>query len=197
MSSIKSRTAPTIPRDPEPAELLQYLPLYRVVVCTSCEYAVQPNAIGRHLKDIHQIYRSRRRPFMQYVSSLGLDQPEVVIGSKIHEFPVPGLPVQDGVRCESQGCSFLCGSEKRMKCHWSSAHGRAAQEHIHWRPVPLQTFFRGNLLRYFTATASTVSPTYGCHLKRENGWDSNTAEVIHRNSRKMTYVNSFSAARYL
>jgi hypothetical protein len=165
MSAVKD----AIPRDPDPADLLQYFPLYRVVVCTSCEYAVQPSAISRHLKDIHHIYRSRRRPYMKYVSKLDLDQPEVVLQSEIRQFPVPLLPVQDGLRCESEGCFYLCRSDKRMKSHWYLVHGRPGVEHQDWRSVPLQTFFSGNLLRYFTAPSPRVVPTERhCHLAR--GW---------------------------
>jgi len=140
------------PQDLSPAELLRYLPNYKVVVCSSCQYAVQPGAISRHLKDIHHIIRNHRRPFMQYVSKLDLDDPQNVIQStdRPHEFPIPLLPVQDGLMCKHEGCSHLCVSVKRMKSHWAAAHGRAGEPHQDWRSVPLQTFFRGNSLRYFT-----------------------------------------------
>ncbi|KAG0649822.1 Orsellinic acid biosynthesis cluster [Hyphodiscus hymeniophilus] len=136
--------------DPDPAELFRYLPSYKVVVCVTCQYAVQPHAIPRHLKDIHHIHRGRRRPFMQYISKLELGDPEDVIESKIYEFPVPIIPVQDGLACQSGGCAHLCVSEKRMKSHWLSVHGRQGRSILDWQPAPLQTFFRGNLLRYFT-----------------------------------------------
>jgi uncharacterized protein (DUF2225 family) len=65
--------------DPAPAELLHYLPDYKVLVCTSCQYAVQPSAIQRHLKEIHEIKRGRRRPFTEYTNKLQLDSAETVI----------------------------------------------------------------------------------------------------------------------
>lgn len=140
-------------QDLQPHELLQYLSRYKVVVCTSCQYAVQPSAISRHLKDIHHIIRSHRRPFMQYVSTLDLDEPEQVIQSTngSQEFPIPHLPVQEGLMCEYEGCSHLCASTKRMQSHWSAVHGRQGEPILDWRSVPLQTFFKGNLLRYFTS----------------------------------------------
>ena len=137
-------------QDLTPAQLLQYLPIYKVLVCTQCRYAVQPNGIPRHLKDIHHIYRSRRQPFMQHVSKFQLDHPQEVNRRKVHGFPVPSLPVENGLRCESQGCSYLCVSVKRMKHHWLSVHGRAGQSELDWCPVQLQTIFRGNFLKYFT-----------------------------------------------
>jgi hypothetical protein len=74
------------PKHPEPADLILYLPLYNVVVCSTCKYAIQPQAIARHLKETHHIKRSYRRPFMQYISKLSLNDAETVIRPKIHEF---------------------------------------------------------------------------------------------------------------
>jgi len=173
IDSIDSIRA-TQPHNPQPAELLQYLPAYKVVVCLSCRYAVQPDAISRHLKEIHHIHRSHRRPYMQYVSKLALDKPQNVIESEVPDFPVPFLPVQDGLQCASEGCLHLCASEKRMKSHWVSVHDRQGQTNLDWRPVPLQTFFRGNLLHYFTNSSQNVSRTnYISHFLGENDQDRN------------------------
>lgn len=54
-----------------------------------------------------------------------------------------------------------------MKSHWLTSHGGRGQPNINWQPVPLQTFFKGNLLRYFTGTPSTTETeksvsTFGC-----------------------------------
>ncbi|KFY02230.1 hypothetical protein O988_02303 [Pseudogymnoascus sp. VKM F-3808] len=87
---------------------------------------------------------------MQYISKLDLDLPDKVREIRNTEFPVPLLPVQDGLRCTHDGCVHLCVSAKRMKSHWLSDHGRPGQIDFDWHPVRLQTFFRGNLLQYFT-----------------------------------------------
>ena len=149
---------------PPPADL-HYLPTYGVVVCSLCQYAIQPTAISHHLKDIHGLYRVQRRPYMQYVSQLGLNTVQEVINSTVVAFPIPFLPVQDGLQCLSNGCGHLCVSGNRMKSHWIATHGRPGDSAVDWRDVPLQTFFRGNLLRYFTGTLrnkstvlSSVSP---------------------------------------
>ncbi|KAK9351547.1 hypothetical protein V1523DRAFT_398221 [Lipomyces doorenjongii] len=162
-----SLTASNWPRDPQPTQLLHYLPSFQVVVCTSCRYAIQPNAISRHLKEIHHIYRSRRRPFIEYVSSLPLKEPQDVILPKAHEFPVPYLPVEQGFMCESKGCPYLCVSVKRMKSHWVSEHGRKGQTEVDWHSVPLQTFFRGNFLQYFTQR--THHNQTGSDIKEDGG----------------------------
>ncbi|KAF4613380.1 hypothetical protein G7Y89_g15505 [Cudoniella acicularis] len=135
----------------QPADLLQYLPSYKVLICSSCHYAIQPNAIPRHLKEIHSIHRSNRKPFMQHVTNFQLEEAGKIVDLDPGEFPVPLLPVFNGLRCEYEGCKHLCVSTKRMKTHWSSEHGRPGQAVFDWHPVPLQTFFKGNLLRYFTS----------------------------------------------
>ncbi len=134
--------------------LLQYLSPYKVVVCTSCRYAIQPKAIARHLKEIHRIKRSDRQPFMQHVEKFELAEHELVMQYIPGQFPVPLLPVQSGLQCRSQDCSYLCVTEKRMKHHWLAVHGRQGLAACDWQTAPLQTFFKGNLLRYFTGTPS-------------------------------------------
>lgn len=124
-----------------PEELLRYLPAYEVVVCTRCQYAIQTSTVSRLLKDIHHINRSSRQPFLQYVSRFDLNGPHNVLQFKVIEFPVPLLPVQDGLSCGYEGCSHLCVTEKRMKSHWASAHGRYDGLNPDWYSVPLQTFF--------------------------------------------------------
>ncbi|KFY35815.1 hypothetical protein V494_05574 [Pseudogymnoascus sp. VKM F-4513 (FW-928)] len=141
------------------AELLQYLPAYKVVICTTCRYAIQPNSVERHLKELHKFRRNHRRPLMQYISKLDLDLPDKVREIRNTEFPVPLLRVYDGLRCMHEGCMHLCVSAKRMKGHWLSDHGRSGQVDVDWQPVTLQTFFKGNLLRYFTN--SHVHPAAG------------------------------------
>jgi hypothetical protein len=135
-----------------PDDLLHYQSTYAVLICTSCQYAIQPSGLARHLKEIHHVYRSRRRPYMEYASQFKLAPPEEVMRVGIKEFPVRRLPVLDGLRClHPGGCGYLCVSIKRMQNHWSCAHGgRAKGDTGEWGPAPLQTFFRGNLLQYFT-----------------------------------------------
>ena len=139
---------------PLPEELLQYLSPYRVVVCTSCRYAIQPKAIARHLKEIHGIKRSDRQPFMRHVEKFELAEHELVKQYIPGEFPVSLLPVQNGLQCRSKDCGYLCVTEKRMKNHWLSVHRRQGLATCDWQTAPLQTFFKGNLLRYFTGTSS-------------------------------------------
>jgi hypothetical protein len=136
---------------PSPQKLLEYHPEYRVLVCTQCQYAIQPRAINSHLKDIHKIYRSARHPYTAYTAKYNLCEPGDVVKARVVDFPVPYLPVLDGLRCLDTDCEYLCISTKRMQKHWLSEHERHGYPDIDWAPAPLQTFFRGNLLHYFTS----------------------------------------------
>lgn len=82
-----------------PDQLFRYLPAHRVLICLRCQYAVQPGAIARYLKEIHRIHRARRRPFLEYVSRFQLAALEDVVLPDATQFPVPFLPVQDGFAC--------------------------------------------------------------------------------------------------
>lgn len=154
-----------------PEELLQYLFPYKVIVCTSCRYAIQPKAIERHLKETHRLKRSDRQPFMQHVEKFELADRELVMQYTPHEFPVPLLPIQSGLHCRFKDCAHLCVTEKRMRHHWLSIHGRQGLGLCDWETAPVQTFFKGNLLRYFTGTASgkRIAAEIG-YQDRTEGW---------------------------
>ncbi|EXJ90133.1 hypothetical protein A1O3_03202 [Capronia epimyces CBS 606.96] len=137
-------------QDQAPEQLFHHSPDHRVVICTACRYAVPPNAVARHLKEIHHIYRSRRRPFTQFVQKLDLADPDHVLAPRDDQFPVPYLPIYDGLQCGVNGCGHLCLTEKRMRSHWVLAKHSVAGHSLQYRCVPVQTFFRGNNLRYFT-----------------------------------------------
>lgn len=168
----------TIPVNPAPEELLEYLAPYRVVICKSCKYAIQPTGISGHLRDIHHFRHPQRLQFLKFVSKLKLDPPHVALKTPILQFPVPGLPVQDGLQCEAEGCKHLCASEKRMKGHWYAAHGRPGRPLVDWRPVPLQTLFRGNLLQYFTCPDPNVPLVdHYCSLIQNGGRENTNSKV--------------------
>lgn len=140
-----------------PQDLLLFNQAHRVVICTTCEYAIQPAAIARHLKEIHAIHRHHRRPYTEYAAGLDLRDPsELLCDPFTGDFPVPGLPTTSGFQCLSPGCGHLCATVKRMQSHWVSSHHASGCAALDWQSVPLQTFFKGNLLRYFTHPALSV-----------------------------------------
>ncbi|KAM5377528.1 hypothetical protein ACJZ2D_004897 [Fusarium nematophilum] len=148
-----------------PGKMLRYHPEYRVLVCQKCQYALQPQAINRHLKEIHKIFRSARHPYAAYAAIFDLAKPEDVIKAEVVEFPVPFLPVFDGLQCLCQGCSYLCASTKRMQKHWLSVHQRHGYAEVDWQSAKLQTFFRGNILHYFSGPP-TPDEEYKLHMNK-------------------------------
>ncbi|KAN0098291.1 Protein of unknown function (DUF3505) domain containing protein [Hyaloscypha variabilis] len=144
---------------PALSELLQYLPAHKVLICKECRYAIQPSAISRHLKDLHHIYRSDRKQLIEYTTGLDLAQPGDVVLPPPHEAPVPFLPTESGLVCAREGCNHLCVTTKRMKSHWATAHKDIVGGGSQWHPVILQTFFKGNQLKYFIVSPpSTPEP---------------------------------------
>ncbi|RAL13396.1 uncharacterized protein BO97DRAFT_38405 [Aspergillus homomorphus CBS 101889] len=149
-----------------PSQLLHYLPTYQVLICLTCRYAIQPGAITRHMKDIHQIHRSTRRSFVAFASGCELVQPENVVLPDETQFPVPFLPIQEGFACCFEECAYLCVTHKRMEQHWRCLHHVPASDgSARCKPVPLQTFFRGNALKYFTNPA-LLAPSPASKLDR-------------------------------
>lgn len=141
---------------PQPTELLHYIPAHRVLICKKCRYAIQPNAMTRHLKDVHHIYHSGRQSLMSYTLGLDLADPKKVVPPEPHDAPAPFIPIQKGVACSVRDCDHLCVTIKRMKRHWAVVHKDMHTDGIKWHPVNLQTFFRGNRLRYFRVDVSST-----------------------------------------
>ncbi|KAJ5382397.1 transcriptional regulator family: Fungal Specific TF [Penicillium concentricum] len=106
------------------------------IICLRCSYAIQPGAVPRHLKEIHHLHHSSRRAFVDYASGFELSQPKNLVLPDENQFPVPLLPVQNGLACSFAGCAHL-------------SHEAALDV--------LQTFFRGNAFRYFTNPALLTS----------------------------------------
>lgn len=180
----------------QPEKLLYYIAANKVLICKECHYAIQPLAISGHLKVLHHIYRSDRQEFMKYTQSLDLAIPKDVVLPEPHEAPIPFLPTEDGLSCGVTGCGHLCASVKRMKSHWATVHRDiGAEPHVpQWRPVKLQTFFRGNQLRYFVVSESSIlasqpqmepevhseciSPETGPPLADDSNWSADELSLI-------------------
>ena len=143
-------------------ELLRYLPQYGIVICRKCRYAIQPHALDPHLLR-HSIYRGDRQQLLGRLSSLKLHEPRSILNPPADIPAFPDLPVYDGHKCLSSGCTHACVSQKRMEQHWSRHHGEQNAKKVRSRPAMLQTFFKGNKLRYFEVaaegSADTISPS--------------------------------------
>ena len=149
------------PLPTEPRELLCYVAEYRVLICQPCGYAVQPTGLSRHLKEIHKIHSANREIFLDYADTLDLQQPEAILLPKEKDDtePIPFLPIVDGLACGIDGCRHLCATGKRMKMHYRAVHPNVTPTDLKCSAVHLQTFFRGNQLRYFAVRRKPSPPT--------------------------------------
>ncbi|KAI0858676.1 hypothetical protein F4860DRAFT_296637 [Xylaria cubensis] len=128
--------------------LLIHLPNYGVVVCKECRFAIQPSAFSSHLQN-HRILRSQRRGILDQLFSLHLSPPDRVRVPASDSLRIAELPVFSGFKCDTPDCSYACTSVKRMYQHWSEIHNEPDSKAIKYREARLQTFFRGNKIRYF------------------------------------------------
>ena len=147
--------------DPAPVKhlgpLLAHLPHYGVVVCRPCKFAVQPNAFSSHLLR-HQVYREKRQKMLACLAELTLLEPDDVSTPSSRMPPVPHLSVATGYRCSLPGCSHLCISQKRMSQHLRERHGSSPSTDVdrNAQRVYVQTFFKGNKVRYFEVDPGNV-----------------------------------------
>lgn len=135
-------------------DLLVHIPEYGVAVCSECQYAVQPTALSKHLLR-HGVYRNERQAQLARFQNVSLLEPEDVLPPLGVE-SIPHLPLYEGRRCMANRCAYTCISEKRMRQHWREQH---RDQQFADRPAFLQTFFRGNKLRYFEVYSTRNTTT--------------------------------------
>lgn len=105
---------------------------YGILVCNSCQYAVPPAHVQRHLKDHHKrLTLEQRRSILVEVrthNELAQSRGDVVYPLP-NEPPVDGLPVFfDGLRCNAiddngQKCGYICRAPRRIRKHCDQCHG--------------------------------------------------------------------------
>lgn len=136
-------------------DLLSYNATYQILICRECQYAIQKSAVSNHLLR-HKIYREDRQRVLSSIAHFDLLEPEHVSLPSPLSPAVEGLPVTSGYRCVEAACGFLCASSKRMKRHRKEVHGVGDDDASSMisSPVKIQTFFRGNKLKYFEVAPS-------------------------------------------
>lgn len=113
-------------------QVLQHLPVWRVLLCVSCGFCVVPSQVQTHLKQhhptLHHHILSSICQQVEQLSDLAQNAEEVKFPAAGQE-PVPGIPVKAGCFQCSQ-CSWLSETKVAMKQHcrkehgWSSTKGR-------------------------------------------------------------------------
>uniref|UniRef100_A0A8H7K9N3 C2H2-type domain-containing protein n=1 Tax=Bionectria ochroleuca TaxID=29856 RepID=A0A8H7K9N3_BIOOC len=136
-------------------DFLVYIAEFGVVICRQCRHAIQPSALDSHLLR-HRIYRHRRRALVERLNKLDLRHPDDVPVPN-RAWQLPELPTQIGLRCDADGCRYLCATDKGMQMHWASRHSVHTKSNVRASTVALQTFFRGIKLRYFEVSTTPGS----------------------------------------
>lgn len=137
-----------------PHDLHEYNPRYRVLICRD-QYAIQKIALGSHLLR-HRIYRGEKQRLLSAIN-LDIVEPDDLPLSAADTPPAAALPVVSGHCCAAAECGYLCASSKRMKRHWSDAHGVNESNNFSSlaRSVKLQTFFRSTKPKCFEVSAAS------------------------------------------
>lgn len=95
---------------------------------------------------------------MTRLSHFALRDPSDVVNPPALSIPIPELRLLKGRRCLAAACEYLCTSDKRMSQHWSDVHGERESRNVQARFAWLQTFFKGNKIRYFEVSAPQEYP---------------------------------------
>lgn len=166
---VSPRTTQDASRDPcsnvriqDLNHLLVHLPDYGVLLCKSCKFAVQPRAISSHLLR-HRVYRDKRQTVLELVAQLYLLEPDKVPIPTVGIRPFLHLPVHAGYRCSFPKCGHLYISYKRMSLHLQERHKKVPSglPHGGMDQVYLQTFFKGNQVRYFEVEQEVATTASG------------------------------------
>ncbi|KAH0553469.1 hypothetical protein GP486_006461 [Trichoglossum hirsutum] len=133
-----------------------YYAQYRVLICKSCQYAIQPNHIAAHLQsEQHKVSRQQSKEIAEKYKDYNLANPHIesVAPEGLIE-PIGHLPIhRDGLACST--CSYVCRSLKVIKRHQREVHniriGRGRRpESVGWSTnVWCQCFFISVGQRYF------------------------------------------------
>ncbi|KAH0565678.1 hypothetical protein GP486_000934 [Trichoglossum hirsutum] len=140
-----------------------HYPEYRVLVCKSCQYAIQPTQIVAHLRsDQHKLSRSQSEELADKYKNIQLIDPRTEqIAPTIVITPIHHLPIyRDGLACNH--CHFICRSRDWIQRHQREVHnikigrGRKTAQ-IEWTTVWCQRFFTGVGRHFFQVQQTNQS----------------------------------------
>jgi len=110
-------------------DLFHYYLQYRILVCKSCQYAIQPNCIIAHLRsDQHKLPRQQSEEIANQYKNYDLADPCIEhIIPQTTILPIDYLPIyRDGLACSH--CQYVCRSERWIKQHQREVHNIRIEE---------------------------------------------------------------------
>jgi RecQ family ATP-dependent DNA helicase len=142
--------------------LLRYMSEFQILVCTLCQYALDPAHITTHLRGKeHRLSTDECLQLMAEFEGQPLIQPkpdQLILPDSSCK-PLEDLPIfRDGLACQ-ECSSYICRSQKWMEDHYRKTHGwkkskKYGANNQPWRETWCKRFFKSKGLRYF-AVAST------------------------------------------
>ena len=101
---------------------LLYVREFEALICRSCQYALTPRGVARHLQRSHRsIPIHIRKDIVKFSDQFTAKEPEEIQSPNTEIEAIDGLKVIDGFACES--CNALYGSLLSMKVHCQRTHG--------------------------------------------------------------------------
>lgn len=153
-------------------DFLQFNPTYKVLICTSCKYALVPSTIASHLRNTHkgQLSSADIKDCLRAVSEMCLEEP-ILVQQKVILLSSPPIPhltlCLDGIICRlCKIQAYICRNEGSIRSYLKKTHiwtcgekaGRPSKASrdvensfsiVTTSPVTCQTFYRSNFFRYF------------------------------------------------
>jgi Orsellinic acid/F9775 biosynthesis cluster protein D len=132
---------------------------YSVLICIDrkCQYALEPSAISRHLRDKHKTPIAVRKQVDQYVEAFPFVYDYKTVALPIDgSAPQPIIPIVDGFQCKERGeCAFKTTDQSNIRKHANQVHSkkRIADEDI-CQAVRLQSWFGEKRERYWVVDES-------------------------------------------
>ena len=147
--------------------LLDFDPVYGVLACTRCRYAVPQAFIVAHLREYHRqdMAPADRQAYAESFDALPIRPPKEVaqIQPPLYTPPIPYLTLyKDGLCCKlcDNKRLYIVRSKGTMLHYLKRAHGwrrRVSKqlpsdpklEDVTWYPIACQTFHRAAFFRFF------------------------------------------------
>jgi Orsellinic acid/F9775 biosynthesis cluster protein D len=125
-------------------DYVTYNAKYKVLICRYHQFAIPPDGILRHFRDMHKaIPITTRKAIADYSKTLDLATLNEVATPNEPVQPVQELTVIRGFQCRYGGCSELRSTVTSMKQHCRETHGWAASTDVMWITQAFQTLFDG------------------------------------------------------
>ena len=123
---------------------------FNVLICVDvkCQYALQPRAVARHLRDKHETPKALRKQVEQYVKAFPFTYDHTSVPLPIDgSAPQPVIPVVNRFACWE--CPYKTRDHSNIRKHANQGHSkkRVPDKDI-FRAVQLQSWFSGKRERY-------------------------------------------------